>query len=271
MSEPQCKNTIVEIKDLTYRRPSKVIFDGVNISVPQGKITAVMGPSGTGKTTLLQLIGGMIRPEAGEVYVHDQNVHKLSRKHLFKLRRLMGMLFQHGALFTDLSVFDNVVFPLREHTSLPEDMLRDLVLMKLEAVGLRGTEHLFPNELSGGMSRRVALARAIALDPELMMYDEPFTGQDPIAKAVLLKLIAELNRFLGLTAIVVSHDVHETAEIADYICVLSGGKVIGFGEPDEIMGSDDPAIHQFMHGDVDGVVPFRYPASGPYTEDLDLC
>ena len=271
MAPASTEESIVEIKDLSYRRSSKIIFDGISLSVPKGKITAIMGPSGTGKTTLLQLIGGMLRPDRGQITVTGIDVHQLSRRKLFHMRRRMGMLFQHGALFTDISVFENIAFPLREHTNLPEDMIHDLVLMKLEAVGLRGTENMSPSQLSGGMARRVALARAIALDPDLMMYDEPFTGQDPIAKAVLLKLIKDLWHSLGLTAIIVSHDVHETAEIADYICVLSGGKVIGFGRPEAIMNDDNPAIHQFIHGDVDGVIPFRFPAVGNYVEDLDLC
>ena len=199
MAEPQPTKPIVEIDSLSFRRQSKSIFDDISLAVPRGKITAIMGPSGTGKTTLLQLIGGMLVPESGCVTVAGENVHKLSRNKLLKLRRRIGLLFQHGALFTDLSVYENVAFPLREHTNLPEDMLRDLVLMKLEAVGLRGTEYLQTGELSGGMARRVALARSIALDPELMLYDEPFTGQDPIAKAVLLKLIRDLNDLLGLT------------------------------------------------------------------------
>jgi phospholipid/cholesterol/gamma-HCH transport system ATP-binding protein len=226
----------------------------------RGKITAIMGPSGTGKTTLLKLIGGQLRPAQGTVTVDGSNVHRLRRSELFVLRKRIGMLFQSGALLTDMNVYDNVAFPLREHTHLPESMIRTLVLMKLQAVGLRGARNLMPNELSGGMARRVALARAIALDPMMIMYDEPFTGQDPISKGVLVHLIKSLNVTLGLTTIIVSHDVHETSLIADYIYVVSGGKVIGEGTPTEIKHSSSEWVQQFMDGSADGPVHFHYPA-----------
>ena len=223
-----------------------------------------MGPSGTGKTTLLKIIGGQLFPSKGSVFVDGQNVHQLPRKDLFELRKRMGMLFQSGALLTDINVFDNVAFPIREHT---EDMIRTLVLMKLEAVGLRGARELMPNELSGGMARRVALARAIALDPMMIMYDEPFTGQDPISMGALVHLIKSLNTTLGLTSIIVSHDVQETSVIADYIYVISEGKIVGQGTPVEIEQSDSAWVQQFMKGDADGPVHFHYPAPD-YVEDL---
>lgn len=260
-------DNLVEIHNLTFSRDNRLIFDGVNINIARGKITAVMGPSGAGKTTLLKLIGAQLFPDAGEVLVEGVNVHHLRRRDLYKLRRRMGLLFQSGALFTNLSVFENVAFPLREHTHLPEDMLRDLVLIKLQAVGLRGAQNLMPSQLSGGMARRVALARALALDPELMMYDEPFTGQDPITLGVLAQLIKKLNDALGLTSILVSHDVTETARIADYIYLLSDGKLIGQGTPDKLFNDPSPLVHQFLHGLPDGAVPFHYPAVN-YADDL---
>jgi phospholipid/cholesterol/gamma-HCH transport system ATP-binding protein len=258
---------LVAIRDLRFAHGESMVFDGVDISIMRGKVTAIMGPSGTGKTTLLRLIGGQLRPGAGRVLVDGQDVHRLSRERLFQLRKRMGMMFQSGALLTDLSVYENVAFPLREHTDLPESMIRDLVLMKLEAVGLRGARHLMPRELSGGMARRVALARAIALDPMMIMYDEPFTGQDPISMGVLVQLIRMLNDTLGLTSIIVSHDVQETADIADCIYVLSGGKVVGEGTPGALGRTDAPSVRQFMHGLPDGPVPFHYPAPD-YVEDL---
>jgi phospholipid/cholesterol/gamma-HCH transport system ATP-binding protein len=257
----------VTLTGLHFAHGDRVIFDGVDLGFERGKVTAIMGPSGTGKTTLLRLIGGQLRPAAGQVLVDGQDVHRLSRERLFELRKRMGMLFQSGALLTDLSVFDNVAFPLREHTVLPESMIRDLVLMKLEAVGLRGARDLMPQALSGGMARRVALARAIALDPMMILYDEPFTGQDPISMGVLLQLIRTLNDSLRLTSIVVSHDVKETAQIADYIYVLSGGKVVGEGTPEALGKTTSPWVQQFMRGLADGPVPFHYPA-GDYLQDL---
>jgi len=258
---------LVTVTDLHFSHGERVIFDGVDINIARGRITAIMGPSGTGKTTLLRLIGGQLRPDVGRVVVDGQDVHRLGRERLFELRKRMGMLFQSGALLTDLNVYENVAFPLREHTDLPESMIRHLVFMKLEAVGLRGARDLMPRELSGGMARRVALARAIALDPMMIMYDEPFTGQDPISMAVLLKLVRLLNDTLGLTSIVVSHDVAETAEIADFIYVISGGKLVGEGTPAALGSSPSPWVNQFMNGLADGPVPFHYPAPD-YIEDL---
>lgn len=260
-------DNLVEITKLTFSREQRVIFDGVDLSVRRGKITAIMGPSGSGKTTLLRLIGALIQPDSGQILVDNEDIHRLSRKNLYEARRKMGLLFQSGALFTDLSVFDNVAFPLREHTHLNKTMLRDIVLMKLEAVGLRGAAHLMPEELSGGMARRVALARTIVLDPALMLYDEPFTGQDPISMGVLLRLIKRMNELLKITTVIVSHDVNETCSIADYVYLLSGGRIIGHGEPHDLRHSKDPQIKQFMHGEADGAVPFHYPAR-PYIEEL---
>ena len=257
----------VELKGVTFKRGSRTIFDNVDLAFPRGKVIGIMGPSGCGKTTLLRLIGAQLRPSSGDVIVNGQNLPTLSRSALFDLRKQMGVLFQSGALFTDLSVFENVAFPLRVHTRLPEEMIRDIVLMKLQAVGLRGAVELMPDELSGGMKRRVALARAIALDPQILMYDEPFVGQDPIAMGVLVRLIRLLNDALGLTSIVVSHDLAETASIADYLYVVGDAQVLGQGTPQELMGSDDPRIRQFMQGIADGPVPFHYPASD-YRRDL---
>ncbi len=263
---PNSQN-IVTIRDLTFSRGNNKIFDNVSLQIQRGKITAIMGPSGTGKTTLLKLIGGQLYPEHGSVIVNGLDVHKLRLKNLYKLRKRIGMLFQSGALFTDMSVYDNVAFPLREHTRLPESMIRTLVLMKLQAVGLRGARNLMPSELSGGMARRVALARAIALDPMMIMYDEPFTGQDPISMGVLVHLIKTLNATLGLTSIIVSHDVQETAAIADYIYVLSEGKIVGQGTPEQINRSDSEWVKQFMNGTPDGPVCFHY-SSDNYIDDL---
>ena len=254
------QNSLVSVRDLSFERGSNKIFQNVSMDFERGKITAIMGPSGTGKTTLLKLIGGQLQPSQGSVMVDGNNVHRLRRSELFSLRKRIGMLFQSGALLTDMNVYDNVAFPLREHTQLPESMIRSLVLMKLQAVGLRGARKLMPNELSGGMARRVALARAIALDPMMIMYDEPFTGQDPISKGILVHLIKSLNVTLGLTSIIVSHDVSETAAIADYIYVVSDGKVIGEGTPTEIKHSASEWVQQFMEGSADGPVHFHYPA-----------
>lgn len=260
-------NHWVEINQLSFARDERPIFNEVDIRVRQGKITAIMGPSGSGKTTLLKLIGGLLTPDSGEILVNHSNIHQLSRGALAKARRNMGLLFQSSALFTHLTVFDNVAFPLCEHTNLNETMIRDIVLMKLEAVGLRGAQNLMPSELSGGMARRVALARAIALDPELMMYDEPFTGQDPISMGVLVRLIKQLNELLATTTIIVSHDVLETCSIADYVYIIAQGRIIGEGEPSILMQSNDPHVKQFMLGESDGVVPFHY-AAAPYTKEL---
>lgn len=258
---------LVSINNLSFSRGGRKIFDRVDIEIPRGKVTAIMGPSGTGKTTLLRLIGGHLRPDDGTVVVDDLDVSRLSRDKLFRLRKRMGMLFQSGALLTDLSVFENVAYPLREHTNLPGSMIRSLVLMKLEAVGLRGARDLMPGELSGGMARRVALARAIALDPKMVMYDEPFSGQDPISRGVLVQLIRRLNDALGLTSILVSHDVQETVAIADYVYILSGAKVVGHGTPEELGRTASEWVDQFMEGLPDGPVPFHYPARD-YMEDL---
>jgi len=252
---------LIEIKNLSFCRGSRLIFDDISLTIPRGKITGIMGPSGTGKTTLLKLIGGQLRPDSGEIWMDGQNVHALSRSDLFALRQRMGMLFQHGALLTDLSVFENVAFPLREHTRLPESMIRDLVLMKLNAVGLRGARDLQTAELSGGMARRVAFARALALDPSLVMFDEPFTGQDPITLGVLVRLIRDLNAALNLTSMVVSHDVAETLSIADHLYVLADARVIASGTPQEIQAENSPWVRQFMQGLADGPVPFQYPAA----------
>lgn len=260
---------LIQIRDLSFAHGKRVIFDGININIPRGKITAIMGPSGTGKTTLLKLISAQLKPRSGSVYVDNANVHQLSRTELYQLRRRIGVLFQSGALFTNLNVYENVAFPLREHTDLAEDMIRDLVLMKLQAVGLRGARHLKPSQLSGGMARRVALARCLALDPDLIMYDEPFTGQDPITMGILVSLIKKINHALGITSIIVSHDVAETASIADYIYILFDGKIIGQGTPNEITTTTSPDVHQFIEGLPDGAVPFHYPAKC-YEKDLNL-
>jgi phospholipid/cholesterol/gamma-HCH transport system ATP-binding protein len=256
VSEP-----LVKVRNLHFSRGDKVIFEGVDLDIQRGWITAIMGPSGTGKTTLLKLIGGQLRPDSGTIEVDGMDVHRLGTRDLYRLRKRMGMLFQSGALLTDISVFDNVAYPLREHTGLPETMIHKLVLLKLEAVGLRGARDLMPGALSGGMARRVALARAMALDPMMIMYDEPFTGQDPISLGVLVKLIGSLNDASRLTSIVVSHDVGETAQIADYIYVISRGKVVDQGMPDQMMNSEAPWTRQFMRGLPDGPAPFHYPAA----------
>ncbi|QAX81854.1 ATP-binding cassette domain-containing protein [Candidatus Pseudomonas adelgestsugas] len=257
----------VELKGLTFKRSSRSIFNNVEIRIPRGKVTGIMGPSGCGKTTLLCLMSMQLCPSAGEVWVNGQNLLTLSRSDLFNARKHIGVLFQSGALFTDLDVFENVAFPLRVHTRLSDEMIRDIVLLKLHAVGLRGTIDLMPEELSGGMKRRVALARAIALDPQILMYDEPFVGQDPIAMGVLVRLIRLLSDTLGITSIIVSHDLAETASIADYLYVVGNGLVLGHGTPEELMNADNPHIRQFMTGDPDGPVPFHFPAAD-YCSDL---
>ena len=259
----------ITLRDVVFSRSGRRIFDGISLDIPKGKVTAIMGPSGTGKTTLLRLIGGQLRPDSGQVNVAGHDVPGLKRKALYQLREKMGMLFQSGALFTDLSVYENVAFPLRVHTSLPEDMIRDIVLMKLEAVGLRGARELMPSELSGGMTRRVALARSIALDPELIMYDEPFAGQDPIAMGVLVKLIRDLNSSMGLTSVLVSHDVPESLSICHYACIIADGKVIGEGTPEELRAHPSERVQQFLEGQPDGPVPFHYP-SGDAAADFGV-
>jgi phospholipid/cholesterol/gamma-HCH transport system ATP-binding protein len=257
----------VVLNKVSFSRGAKKVFDEISLSIPQGRITAIMGPSGIGKTTLLRLIGGQILPDSGEVWFDKHNIPELSRSQLYKLRKKMSMLFQSGGLFTDLNVFDNIAFPIREHTELPEELIRTIVLLKLEAVGLRGAAQMMPSELSGGMTRRVALARAIALDPEVVMYDEPFVGQDPITMGVLVELIQKLNQALGITSIVVSHDVPEVMSIADYVFIIADNQVIGKGTPAEIMANKDPRVQQFLLGDADGAVPFAYPAD-PLEKDL---
>ncbi len=259
--------TLIEIQNVTFSRGERKIFENFSLNIPVGKVTAIMGPSGTGKTTLLKLIAGQLKPEKGTILVNGQNVHKLRRNKLYELRRTMGMLFQSGALLTDLSVFDNVAFPIREHTKLPEEIIRPLVLMKLQAVGLRGAQDLMASELSGGMSRRVALARAIALDPDMIFYDEPFVGQDPITMGVLIELIRKLNDSLGVTSVAVSHDVNEVLSIADFACVISEGRVVAEGTPEALLASDSDYVQQFLQGLPDGPVPFDYPAK-PYLQDL---
>jgi phospholipid/cholesterol/gamma-HCH transport system ATP-binding protein len=259
--------SMIDIEALSFSRGARVIFDDVTLSIPRGKITAIMGPSGTGKTTLLKLIARQLTPDHGRIMVDGQDISLLARHDLFALRQRMGMLFQSGALLTDLSVFENVALPLREHTRLPELAIRQLVLMKLQAVGLRGAASMMPAELSGGMSRRVALARAVALDPQMVFYDEPFAGQDPITMGVLVRLIRTLNDSMGLTSIVVTHDVDEVLTIADYAVVLSGGRVIAQGSADDIRNTTDPWVNQFVNGEADGSVPFHYPA-GDYTQAL---
>ncbi|MEY5029424.1 MAG: hypothetical protein RLZ63_1739 [Pseudomonadota bacterium] len=253
-------SSLVELDRVTFAYGDRVILRDVSLQVPRGKVTALMGVSGGGKTTVLRLIGGQIQAQAGRVLFDGQDVGRMDMAHLYEARRRMGMLFQFGALFTDMSVFDNVAFPLREHARLPDSMVRDIVLMKLDAVGLRGARDLMPSEISGGMSRRVALARAIALDPQLIMYDEPFAGLDPISLGTAARLIRRLNDSLGLTSIIVSHDVSETFEIADHVVVLANGEVAAQGTPAELMASEDPLIHQFVHALSDGPVPFHYPA-----------
>ena len=251
---------IVDVRDVEYRIGSRAILSGLDLTVRRGRITAIMGPSGTGKTTLLKLITAEVAPTLGRVVVCGQHLGTLDRAQIFALRKRMGMLFQNGALLTDLDVFENVAFPLREHTDRTEPLMRALVLAKLNAVGLRGAADLMPAELSGGMARRVALARAIVMDPEILIYDEPFVGLDPISRGVILRLIREMNQGLGITSIVVSHDVHDLAQIADDGYLLSGGKVVAHGAPQELAASGSDVVRQFMQGDADGPVPFHYPA-----------
>ncbi len=263
MSDPSTllsASNLVEIENVTFSYGGAPVLDGISLAIPRGRLVAIMGGSGSGKTTLLRLIGGALRPSRGEVRAFGRSVSRARTRELYELRRRMGMLFQFGALFTDLSAFDNVAFPMRERTGLPEEIIRDLVLMKLEAVGLRGAADLMPQQLSGGMQRRVALARAIALDPALIMYDEPFTGLDPISLAVTGRLIRDLNDALGAASIVVTHDVQESLAIVDYIYFLANGRVAAEGTPAEVRSSTAPFVHQFVHAETDGPVPFHYPA-----------
>ena len=252
---------------MSFSRGDRLIFNDIDVDIPRGKVTSIMGPSGTGKTTLLRLIGAQLKPQKGSITVDGQDFLNLKRKELYVAREKIGMLFQSGALFSDLTVFENVAFPLRVHTKLPEDMIRDIVLMKLHAVGLRGARDLMPSELSGGMTRRIALARTIVLDPALVMYDEPFAGQDPIAMGVLVQLIRLLNDALGMTSVLVSHDVSEALSISDHVCIIADGKVIGQGAPSYLKEQGSPLVKQFLQGLPDGPVPFHYPASD-YHSDL---
>jgi phospholipid/cholesterol/gamma-HCH transport system ATP-binding protein len=273
--EPQSRSdflhndTLIEITDVAFKYGDRPVLKGVNLTARRGQVIAIMGSSGCGKTTLLRLIGGQIKPSQGGVRVAGESVGDLDQAGLYRLRRKMGMLFQFGALFTDMSVFDNVAFQLREHTDLPEEAIRDLVLLKLHAVGLRGAAPMMPSELSGGMARRVALARAIALDPQLVMYDEPFAGLDPISLGITGNLIRRLTDTLGLTSLVVTHDVQESLKIVDYVYFVSEGVIVAQGTADEIRNSDLPYVHQFVHGEADGPVPFHYPAA-TYADDLRL-
>jgi phospholipid/cholesterol/gamma-HCH transport system ATP-binding protein len=258
---------IISIRNVSFHRGDRTIFKNLNCTIAAGKITAIMGPSGTGKTTLLRLIGGQLQPDEGQVLLFGENIARLNRKQLNQLRARMGVLFQSGALFTDLSVFENVAFPLREHMNLSADELYNRVLLKLEDVGLRGARNLMPAQLSGGMARRVALARAVAMDPEMILYDEPFAGQDPIAMAVLQRLIKSLNSQMQLTSVLVSHDIAEACAIADEVILLGEGRVLAHDTPDALYASSDPAVKQFIHGEADGVIPFHFSAP-PLQEEL---
>ena len=269
MQDTVATSNLVEVDQVWFGYDERRILKDINLVVPKGKVVAIMGLSGCGKTTLLRLIGGALFPSEGEIRVAGRVVNKLGDAELFELRRKMGMLFQFGALFTDMSSFDNVAFQMREHTDLPESMIRDLALMKLQAVGLRGAADLMPAELSGGMARRVALARSIALDPQLILYDEPFTGLDPISFGVIVRLIRNLNDSLGATSIIVTHDVQEALGVVDYVYFMAAGRVIAQGTPDEIRSSGEPFVRQFVNGSSEGPVPFHYPAPG-YDADLEL-
>jgi phospholipid/cholesterol/gamma-HCH transport system ATP-binding protein len=261
-------DAVVDVRDVHYSVDGRPIFYGLNIKARRGRITAVMGPSGTGKTTLLRLITAQVAADSGSVQVLGRDLEQADKAEIYSLRKRMGMLFQNGALLTDLSVFENVAFPVREHTDLPEALIRRLVLAKLQSVGLRGAAELMPTELSGGMARRVALARAIVMDPEILIYDEPFVGLDPISLGVILRLIKQLNVALGITTVVVSHDVQELATIADDSYLLSSGKVVASGSPQELANSNMQVVRQFMTGEADGPVPFHYPAPDYFTQLL---
>ena len=269
MPGSMASDNLIELSGVDFAYQRRPVLTGIDMAIPRGKVVAIMGVSGSGKTTLLRLISGTVKPSRGEVRVDGQSVPGLDRDGLYRLRRRMGMLFQFGALFTDMTVFENVAFPLREHTRLPESMVRDLVLLKLEAVGLRGAHNLMPAELSGGMARRAALARAVVLDPMLVLYDEPFAGLDPIGLAVIGQLIRRLNDALGATSIVVSHDVYECLQMVDYLYFMSEGRIVGEGTPDEVRASKDPFVRQFVHGETDGPVPFHY-AARDYAADVGL-
>jgi phospholipid/cholesterol/gamma-HCH transport system ATP-binding protein len=258
---------LVKLTDVNFTYDRRPVLKGINMQIPRGKVVAIMGLSGCGKTTTLRLIGGQLKATSGEVLVAGRNVSELDNEGLYELRRRMGMLFQFGALFTDMSVFDNVAFQLREHTDLPEEVIRDLVMMKLHAVGLRGAHNLMPSELSGGMARRVALARAIALDPLLIMYDEPFAGLDPISLSIVGQLIRTLNDALGISSVVVTHDIQESLKIVDYVYFVSEGRIVAEGTPDDIRNSSEPYVHQFIWGEADGPVSYHYPAR-PFGEQL---
>jgi phospholipid/cholesterol/gamma-HCH transport system ATP-binding protein len=262
-------DTLVEVRGLKFSHARRPVLRGVDLDIPRGKVVGILGASGSGKTTLLQLMAGALKPAAGHVKLFGQVVHELDKDALYRLRRRMGMMFQRGGLFSDLSTFENVAFPIREHTRLPEDIVRDLVVMKLHAVGLRGAQRLMPGELSGGMSRRVALARATALDPELIIYDEPFAGLDPITLNVICHLIRTLNEALGGTSVVVTYDVHEALSLADYLYILGNGVIVGHGPTAEMLESKDPFVHQFLHAEPDGPVPFHFPAK-PIARDLEI-
>jgi len=265
----QTRENLVEIRDLAFSYGKRPLLKRVDLDIPRGKVVAILGTSGSGKTTLLQLVGGLLQPQRGSVRVCGEEVQSLAPHELYALRRQMGVMFQKGGLFSDLTVFENVAYPMREHTKLPETIIRDLVLMKLHAVGLRGAHALKPTELSGGMSRRVALARAIALDPPLMIYDEPFAGLDPITLNVICNLIRVLNDALGSTSVVVTYDVHEAVRLADYLYILGEGVIVGHGPTAEMMESDDPFVRQFLHAEPDGPVRFHYPARA-LTDELGM-
>ena len=263
-------DNVIEIRDLHFSYGKRKILKGINLSIPKGKVVAILGASGVGKTTLLRLIGGQLRPDRGTVTIAGKVVHELDATGLYELRRKMGMMFQMGGLFSDMNMFENIAFPMREHTDLPEDLIRDLVLMKLQAVGLRGARNLMPAELSGGMGRRVALARAIALDPMLIMYDEPFAGLDPISLNVIGNLVRRFNDALDVTSIIVTYDVHESLKVVDYVYILADGVVLAEGVTSDIHASNDPFVRQFINALPDGPMAFHYPNNKPYATDLGL-